>query len=444
LRFLSVTLAFLLCVFLISPGASAEFDREGWAWKTEITPPQGTESYLSLPLEGPIFDSLLTPPHDLRLVDPGGALVPHAIRCGRTAEANETVTRPVRVLNRTYRPYRFSRVVLDFGESAVKNRVKVELTGTNYRRKALVEGGNDGVQWERVADGLVLFDVSGPDKSTTIDTLAFPENNFRYLRLTVENMADDLERVKIVSVAAFHLVYKGGPQLVRVEIVHQKITQDKKTEATVIELDLGFRNLPLHDVTLDIEDAFFHRSYAVDGRQTITHKVHRRTEEAWRAEEVETRWKPVSKGGFYRRQDQGKATEATTAMLSRVFYRHLRITVENHDDAPLRIGRVTVRRQTCGLVFARGSATHYVLYGGNARAGAPSYDFDRRTAGLDISILPMATRSGIERLQPAETKIPWSERYWYVMTGGVVVAVALMLWFILPALRRERSAGKGP
>ena len=441
MRSLSVSLTLLLCYFLPPGAVRAEFDPTGWTWKTTITAPQGTDGLLSLPLDGPIFDGLLNPPHDLRLVDQKRTLVPHAFRCGRTAATSETVTRPVKLLNRTYQAHRFSRVVLDFGESVVKNRIKVQLSGENYRRKATIEGGDDGVKWERVADNLFLFDIHASDHSYKIDTLAFPGNSFRYLRLTVENMKDDPERVEITAVDAFFVEPTREPQPTGVEIVQQNITQDKKTNATVIELDLGFKHLPLYSVTLDIEDANFHRAYTIEGRNTKTHKISRRTEEAWRAKEVETPWNPILRGIFYRMPEREKIAEATTATLSQARYRLLRITIKNKDDLPLNTKGITVDRQTCALIFEPQPGAVYTLYGGNARATASSFDFDRRTAGIDIAALPQAAYGKIEPIESTEPKIPWSERYWYVIIGLLILAVGVMLWVILPALRKERDSG---
>ena len=36
-----------------------------------------------------------------------------------------------------------------------------------------------------------------------------------------------------------------------------------------------------------------------------------------------------------------------------------------------------------------------------------------------------------------EPQVPWSERHWYVITAGVIAAVGLMLWIIIPGLKRE-------
>lgn len=56
---------------------------------------------------------------------------------------------------------------------------------------------------------------------------------------------------------------------------------------------------------------------------------------------------------------------------------------------------------------------------------------------MDISQLPQMVRGPIEELKPEEPQVPWSERHWYVITAGVIAAVGLMLWIIIPGLKRE-------
>jgi hypothetical protein len=428
---------------LVGPDTlTAQFNPQEWGWRTSLSRPQEITGMAALPLDEAIYDRLLTPPHDLRLVDQSAALVPHVIQCGRTITVAATAIRPVRIINRTYAPKRYSRAVLDFGERALKNKLKVDLSGQNYRRRITIEGGEDGRTWETVQEQNFLFDVHVPAQSLRVDTLAFPENSFRYLRLTVENMADDPERVEINGVNAFYEEPAGEPQLARVEVVNRNIEQDKKTNSTVVTLDLRFRNLPFQTVALAIENARFERAYAVEGRNTITHKIYRRTEEAWRAEERETPWSSVSRGTFYRRQDQGKLAESTEAPIPHAAYRYLRVTILNRDDSPLEIKDVAVKRRTCALLFDTQPGAQYTLYGGSGKGGAAAYDFARLVPGMDIATLPQLSHGPIETLKPEETQVPWSERYSYLITGGVVVAVLLMLGIILPVLKREMGSGK--
>ena len=368
-------------------------------------------------------------------------MVPHVIQCGRTSAASTVLTRPVQIINRTYTPKRFSRAVLDFGERIVKNKLALGLSGQNYRRRVVIEGGDDGTNWDTVAENLFLFDIQLPEHLHRVDTLAFPENSFRYLRVTVENMPDDPERIEIQGASALYEEPAGNSQLIGVEVMNRSVEQDRKINSTVVTLDLGFRFLPLQSVALVVDDPLFQRGYTIEGRNTTTHKHYRRAEEAWRAHEIETPWSSVSRGTFYRRQDQGKLSELTEAVIPHAAYRYLRVTIKNNDDRPLLIRNVTVQRRTCALLFEARAGGQYVLYGGSGKAGAPSYDFARLVPGTDISILPQVARGAIETLK-SEPQVPWSERYWYVITAGVILGVVIMLWIILPVLKKEMESSE--
>ena len=314
------------------------------------------------------------------------------------------------------------------------------LSDRGHRDPRVRAGGSERVR--RACDGnadpcSVAVDVQARDESYRVDSLTFPENSFRYLRLTIENMPDDPERVEINGVNAFYEQPAGDPQLTRVEVVNRIIEQDKKTNSTVIALDLGSRHLPIQSLALVVDDALFQRGYIVEGRNTITDKVYRRGEEAWRAQEIETPWSSVSQGIFYRTRDQGRLIEMTEMVIPHAAYRYLRIIIKNNDDQPLAIRDVTVNRRTCAILLEAQAGAQYTLYGGNGKAGAPSYDFARLVPGTDISQLPQMVRGPIEELKPEEPQVPWSERHWYVITAGVIAAVGLMLWIIIPGLKRE-------
>ncbi|HEY1267033.1 MAG TPA: DUF3999 family protein [Candidatus Binatia bacterium] len=415
---------------------SAQISPQEWSWRAGVA--AGPESgIVALPLDAAIYDKLHNAPNDLRLVEQSGTLVPHTIQCGRAVVATATIARPIQIVDRTYAPKRYSRAVLDFGGSTVKNKVTVDLSGSNFRRRVAVEGSDDRGKWEMVAENNFLFDIHVPGQAHRVDTLIFPDNNFRYLRLTVENMPDDPDRVEITGAKAFYQEPIGPAQLSPVEIVDRRVEQDNKTNSTVIAVDLGYRNLPLEQIALMIETPQFERSYVVEGRNSLKHKIYRRTEEAWRAEERETPWSSIRQGTFYRRRDDGKVSEATAASIPYANYRYLRMTIKNRDDNPLDIRDVTVQRRTCALLFEARPEARYMLYGGSDKADAPFYDFARLTPGMDIIALPQVSHGNIETLKAEEPDLPWSERYWYVITGAVIISVLLMLAIILPVLKKQ-------
>jgi hypothetical protein len=328
--------------------------------------------------------------------------------------------------------------VVDFGGRVLKNKLQIVVSGENYLRRVTVEGGDDQASWETLGKDLLLFDIKTPAESHRADTLALSENNFRYLRLTVESSTNEAEPVIIEGVNAFYEEAAGNPQLEAVPVVSRNAVQDEKEKTTTLTLDLGFRNLPLQEVSLMIGNVAFQRSYRIAGRNTRTHKIYRRAEEAWNAQEIETPWSLVAHGTLYRRLNQGKAIESTGASIPQAAFRYLRITIDNGDDAPLDVRDVTVSRRTCSLIFDSLSTAIYTLYGGNAAAGSPDYDFSKTLKAMDIDRIPKLAVGAVEPLRHAAPTIPWTEQHPHVMTAILVGVVLLMLWMIIPALR---SAG---
>jgi hypothetical protein len=427
--------AFAFAVLFAVP-TLGQFDAKNWQWRARVAAP-ARSGVVGLPLDGMVYDVLLNSPQDLRVVHSDGSLVPHAVRCGRASAATATVSRPVRLINRTFADGH-SRAVLDFGQRVLKNKFQIVLSGQNYLRKAMIEGGDNQTSWETLGENLLLFDVQTPEESHHSDTVVVPENNFRYLRLTIENSTNETEPVVIQGVNAFYEEPAGDPQLDEVPIVRRNFAQDEKATTTTLTLDLGFQNLPLQNLALTITDASFQRSYRIAGRNTLTHKVYRRAEEEWRAQEIETPWSLVAQGTFQRRMVEGRRIESTDVMIPQAAFRYLQITINNGDDAPLDIRNVTVLRRTCSLIFESSPDAAYWLYGGNDAATSPNYDFAKTLKVENIEEIPRITIGTLEMLHTAPPSIPWSEQHSDVLMGILAVAVLLMLWMIVPALRAKQ------
>jgi hypothetical protein len=429
-----VTSGLLLWSLCGSVAAFAQFDSKGWGWRATLEAPQ-EKGLAGLPLDGAIYDGLLNPPQDLRVVDSGGAPVPHAIRCQPTQPQTTSIARAVRMINKTYAENR-ARATLDFGTRLVRNRLEIRLSGRDYLRRATIEGSNDNATWETLAGDLPLLNVEKGAELYRVNTVQFPENDFRYLRLTVEDPESD-GQPDIVSVSAFYERITVMPRWIEAPVVSQAIVQDGKS--TVVSLDLGFKNMPLYSVVVNATDTTFQRPYRIEGRNTVTHKVYRTAEEEWRAEEVQTPWYFVSGGTLERRLSEGKVLEAKTAVLDSADYRYLRLIINNGDDVPLSIGRIQVFRRSCALVISAQQGALYTVYGGKADSFAPEFDFARTLDDVDVSQLPALTMRDLKGLEPDALPIPWSERYRWVLTGAVAIVVALMLWMLLPALRTEAA-----
>jgi hypothetical protein len=432
------TLTALMVLLVTCAGADAAFDRSGWTWQRSVELPD-ISGFVRLPIPPEVFDETQPTLNDLRIVDDGGVLVPHVIHWGRVREVRTVEWRPARLLNQTYAPGRYGRVVADFGEPAEKNQIKVNLSGNNYRRRVLLEGSDNGRNWEVVAQGLWLIDVSLQGQTFRVDTLKFPVNNFRYLRLTVYNIFDDVRRFAVQTFDGAIQRAEGEKELVQVAAKGMTTSLDEKNKQSIIELDLGVRNLPVVILRCTISTPYFHRAYELLGRNTAREKQLRKTETGWDTVERDVPWTSISRGVLYRikyqtRTEQSLGVEAVSAP-----YRYLKLRIFNADNPPLEVKGLTVFRRDTSLVFEAASGRTYTLIGGNPAAHAPSYDLAKAVEGVDDFQMPSAALGALRPVDVKKDMPPWSERHSALIWTVLVAAVGVVLVLIVRNMKHLRA-----
>jgi hypothetical protein len=429
------TLWAIILVLAATAVAGAALDLKGWHWRRPI-PVQATPGFVRLSILPEVFDQSQAGLHDLRVLDDSNRLVPHVIHWGRVRVVRRLEWLPARLLNATYLPGKYARITADFSEMEEKNQITVRLSGENYRRRALVEGSNDGKAWEVVAEDLWLFDVSLPGRNFKVDTLKFPINNFRFLRMTVYNMADDPERISIQSVEAALLRTESEKELVPVPVKNIVRSYDEKRNQSVFELDLGFRNLPLVIMSCDITTPYFYRGYELLGRNQSKKTVQRKTERGWQKAEQKTPWKSVRRGVLYRTRYKDKTSELVKVERVNAPYRYLQLRIFNGDNPPLQLGGVRIFRRDTSLVFEARGGQAYTLIGGNPKARAADYDLARAVRQVEQLTLPVLQPGPAVYLTPEEKVAPWSERHGFVILVVLIVAVGVMLLLIVKNMRK--------
>jgi hypothetical protein len=411
------------------------FDHRGWKWQRSI-PVEASSGFVRLSIIPEILDQSQATLNDLRVLDGNNNLVPHVIHWGRVHELKHMEWLAARLLNETFIPKQYTRVMLDFQEMLEKNRIKVALSETNYRRRALLEGSNDSLTWEIVAEDLWFFDVRLQDRKFTLDTLTFPRNNFRYLRLTVYNMTDDPPRITIESAKSAFYRTESQKELVEVPVKDSRVSYDQKKKQSIFELDLGYRNLPVVNMAFEFDTPFFYRGYELVGRNQAVEKVRRKTENGWKIVEQKVSWKKVSTGVLYRTRYNNKTSAALKLEGLKAPYRYLQLRVFNGDNPPLELRRARLFRRETSLVFQATPQQNYTLIGGNAKVRPPDYDLAKAVRGVDEFKLPVVHSGPAVLLSiPADKALPWSERHAGLILIILAAAVGVMLVFIVKNLK---------
>ena len=366
-------------------------------------------------LDRDVYEAARADLGDLRVSDERGRDVPYVI--DRAEPPGLPEARPA-IRNRGWSADGAATAVLDFGRRLGKRRLRLRLSGDNFRRRVAVEGGDDGTAWATLVDEAWVFAVPGPE-AARYETVDLPENDFPLLRVVAHPAPDEKGRPAIDDA---WVPGEGRPPRGEERLVARwSEAQDPKARETWLTLDLGARHQPFHAVELEVADERFFRETRVEARRDP------RTPGgvAW--------WEEIGRGALYRLAHEERRRECLR-IEARGRERALRVSVRNLDDRPLRVRGVAVQVPVERLLFEAERPGGYRLTYGSSDQTTPSYDL-ARTAGdlVAWSEAAQQARLGPPRRVVAarEDDRPWTERHPSLLWSGllaVVVALGGLTW----------------
>jgi hypothetical protein len=366
---------------------------------------------------------------DLRVFDDRDRQVPYLLESAR--EAIEPAPRQPRILNRTFMRGEGSSVTLDFGEPVLKSALALSLSGANFRRRVVVEGRNrHDVRWETLTDGAYVFAVPPPE-AARYETVALPENNFQFLKVTVHDGPDEREPVEIRGAWARPQARRRPRE--QQTAVPPRVVEDARTHETRVVVDLGARHQPFRALLLDVADARFFRGVVVEARVEPGPGG------------GEPYWRTLTDGTVYRYEEDGRAHEQLRVEAAGR-ERMLRLRILNRDDQPLQLRGLHVLTPIERLVFEAEAGRAYVLTYGSERLDAPVYDV-ARTVGdpaLWIAQAAEARLGAAERRAEEAARAPWTERHPALVWAALATLVLLLGLVTWRALRAADGAAREP
>lgn len=380
---------------------------------------------VAIVLDREIYEGARADLGDLRVVDDSGLSVPYWLERG---ESRLPARREAAIRNRGFVRGKSAMAALDFGEPVFKREVVIVSSGDSFRRRVAVEGSADGESWVTLTDGAYVFAVSGAE-AARYEKVPLPENDYRYLRVTVFRDADDPERIEI------HDAWVGAAvRATREEALAPALTkaEDEVRHETVLSLDLGARHQPFVGLTVQAEDPRFFRGAVVEARRDPPPP-----RPGQGPGPIE--WVRLAEGALYRYPEGERTCEALRLGVSGR-ERMLRLRIRNRDDRPLSIRGVTVMAPVERVVFEAAPGRRYRLTYGSPDTGAPDYDLGR-TIGDHQAWADAASPAHLGpmvRLAAASPSLPWTERHPALLWGGllaVVAALGAVTWRALKAAR---------
>ncbi len=374
-------------------------------------------------LDRRVYESARADLGDLRLLDERGALVPFLVDRGEASGPPADVRPAIR--DRAWLPDGSASAVLDFAGRASRRRLRLELSGGNFRRRVAVEGSDEQASWRTIVDEAWVFAVPGREPAR-YETLDLPENDFPFLRLTVHPGPDERERIRIVDA-----VVPAEARQVRHEDVlvpRWRRAEELKDRETWLVLDLGARHQPFHAIDLDVSDARFFREAIVEARR----------EGAGARGGSRLDWVEIGRGAVYRLEHEERRRESLRIPV-RGRERVLRVRLRNRDDRPLAIRGVALRVPIERLVFDAAPGGSLLLRYGARDLPAPAFDIARTVS--DVTVWAAAAHEGqlgAERgtRSGEAAPLPWTESHPALLWSGLIAVVAALGALTYRAIRR--------
>lgn len=316
------------------------------------------------------------------------------------------------------------------------SRLNVVANSPNYRRQVSVYAANallphNALGWNLLTDKGYIFKFTDPvTKFTTAQGYVdYPESSARYLRVVVESGPEGVLNFGRAEVQSYEVSSAKLEETAVTAIISQK----SETQTTLLVADLGASGIPTRKLRLSTEggDSFnFNRSASVAGSNDREN------------------WQSVGQG-YLSRIVTPKFTGSNLSIeYPESSYRFYKVSIANHDDAPLPLAsNVTFTQVVRAVVFEAESGKNYSLYYGNPKAFAPTYDLSRFFNYLDTTQLPEATLGAPEEnpsyIPPAPPVVPFTERNKVLLNITlallVLIIAGLIFLYIWKYMKNQRN-----
>ena len=371
----------------------------------------GAPGRISVVLDRDVYRIARTDLSDLRVLDSHDRLVPYVLDLGQPRLERDSP----RIIDRGFQRGESESAVLDFGKRVLKREIGLSLSGENFRRQVVVEGSDDGQAFTTLTYTAYVFAVP-PPAAARYETVPFPENDQRYLRVSVFRGEGDPDRIEIRDAWATVEEQRQGPTA---ELVPRMTTaEDPRRRETVLTLDLGARAQPFRGLALDVDDPRFMRGALLEALRSPAHP--RPSEEP-----QPVSWATLGTGCLYRYAEGGRTRQSLRLDISGR-EEVIRLRIPNGDDRPLQIRSCVVLVPVERVVFEAAAGETYRLTYGQEELRGPEFDLARTVGPLD-----RWTQEAVPgRLGPAAGKgapaSPWTERHPALLFGGLLGAVAVL------------------
>ena len=322
---------------------------------------------LSLPIE--TLDAARPALQDLRVYDDAGNELPYVVEHPAPADR---VVRNAKSFQTSLNA-QSTVITLETGLGQPLDAVTLDTPAATFIKSVSIDGSNDGLLWQNVAQGKLIFREANGESLLQLD---IPPVTWAWLRLTVDD-----QHSQPIPFTGARVQAASGESAPSEDVPATISDRHDSPGETRLTVHLPAANLNISEIQIDSPEPLFTRQ--------VTLAVPQIAEDAIREQ-------PIGSGVVYRLTLNGKASSVNLSIPieTQVRSRDLLMLIRNYDSPPLLINALHAQRRPVYLVFAAKQAGAHYLLTGNARCTAPRYDlaaFGTNLKALAVSAVKISS-----------------------------------------------------
>jgi|GEM_PF-1415924 len=338
--------------------------------------------------------------------------VPFIIESSKKLDS--TVRIPVEIINKTTKDGRkYYTLVAD--STQIISNLEFSFTGRNSLGKASLEGSNNQTDWFMISDSLLLGERHNSHQKISSRTIYDLQTLYKYYRLSLEDSKSELKSV------FYEKIFSTNPKYKKVHINHLKYRTDEEKHRTIYRFGLNGR-LPIHYMMIDIQSKF---DYSRDANLFAL------TDSFQTDKGIKYNYKLI---------ETFKLSSLDSTNFTFSFpdhYQYYKLVIENGNDPPLKIRRMTAYRHEYILKARFDEVGEGFIQIANT-GSCPYYDIEKFKSRIPNAMNEMKIGKKLEveiskeEVEPLVTNKLW---LWLVM----MVAVIVIGYFSLKMLKEEKK-----
>lgn len=399
-----------LAMILMLPGfCLASFNQLYWQYYKEL--PVSSSGFSAIKLDTEVMSHCQENFVDLRVTDQSGREISSQV-IQPDKERRDIATT---ALDRIEYP-EYTSMTLDLGNTPqAHNRIDVFLDSTkDYMREITLEASKDNQNWGRIGQGRIMM-----YQGRTYNTISFPTNTARYLRVNVKQLSGEKRLVLSNAIVYFMPIslYKGQP--IPVKILSQR---SDRTRTNLI-VDLQVPNYFIDRITIETPDRNYSRVVYIDSDNRPSKSNNPLT---------------LNTDAIFDYKWQDYSATRDFIEINQYSRRYLFISIENENSAPLKISQIKVSASTPYLLADLAGPAR--LWYGNPNVDRESYDLGKFAYLVQTTDLKWVTPAA-QQVNP-DYRVPWTDQHKWLLDALILLVALGFIVIIIRNLNKIKEIGK--